>query len=64
MVLGKLDSDMSKNEIRTFSNIAHKNNFKMDWRPKCKTRYYETPRGKQAEHSDINWSNIFFGSLS
>ena len=51
MVLGKLDSDMSKNEIRTFSNIAHKNNFKMDWRPKCKTRYYETPRGKQAEHS-------------
>ena len=26
----------------------------MDQRPKCKTRYYKTLRGKQTENSDIN----------
>ena len=30
MVLGKLDSYMKKNEIRTFSNTINKNNLKMD----------------------------------
>ena len=30
VVLGKLDSYMEKNEIRTFSNTTHKNKLKMD----------------------------------
>ena len=30
MVLGKLDSYMQKNEIRTFSNTIYKNKFKTD----------------------------------
>ena len=30
VVLGKLDSYMEKNEIRTFSNIIYKNKVKMD----------------------------------
>ena len=33
VVLGKLDSYMKKKEIRTFSNIIHKNKLKMDKRP-------------------------------
>ena len=28
-VIGKMDSYMQNNEIRTFSNIIHKNKFKM-----------------------------------
>jgi len=51
-----------KNEIRIFFNTTHKNKLKMDERPTCKTRYYQhkTHREKQAEHSDINCSNICF----
>ena len=30
MVLRKLDSYMQKNEIRTLSNVIHKNKLKMD----------------------------------
>jgi len=30
MVLGKLDSHMEKNEIRTLPNTIHKNKLKMD----------------------------------
>ena len=30
VVVGKLDSYMKKNEIRTFSNTIHKNKLKMD----------------------------------
>ena len=38
MVLGKLDSDMQRNEPEPLSYTIHKNKFKMDERPKCKTR--------------------------
>ena len=31
----------------------------MDYRPKCKTRYYKTRRGKQRQNTDINHSNTF-----
>ena len=27
---------------------------------KCKTRNYKTPRGKQANHSDVNHSRILY----
>ena len=37
MVLGKLDSDMKKNEPGPLSYTIHKNKLKMDERPKCKT---------------------------
>ena len=35
MVLGKLDSDMKKNEPGPLSYAIHKNKLKMDERPKC-----------------------------
>ena len=37
----------------------HKNKLKMDSRPKCKTRYYKSPRGKHRIFFDINHSSIF-----
>ena len=37
-------------EIRTFSNTTLKSKLKMDYRPKCTTKYYKTPRGN-IEHS-------------
>ena len=40
MMLGKLDSDMQKNETGPLSYIRHKNKFKMDERPICETRNY------------------------
>ena len=32
-------------------NIMYKNEFRMDQRPKCKARYYETPRGKYRQNT-------------
>ena len=37
MALGKLDSNMQKNETGPLSYTTHKNKFKMDERPKCGT---------------------------
>ena len=35
----------------------------MDYRPKCKTRFYKTLKRKtQTGHSEINHSNVFFNS--
>ena len=31
----------------------------MDQRPRCKTGYYKTPRGKHRQNTDINCSNVF-----
>ena len=36
IVLGKLDSNMQKNETGPLSYTTHKNRFKMHERPKCK----------------------------
>ena len=61
MVLGKLDSYMVKNDIRTLPNTIHKDKLKMDSRPKCKTRKYKTLRGKHRQNSsDINQSKILY----
>ena len=48
MVLGKLDSDMQKNEPEPLSCTIHKNKVKMDERPQCKTtiRILEKKAGK------------------
>ena len=47
----KMDSYMSKNEIRTLPNTTHKNKLKMDQRPKCKARHYQTLRGKHRQNT-------------
>ena len=64
MVLGKPDSYI-KNEIRTFSNIAHKNDLK--WIKKLSVRpdsikFLEENKGRIL--FDINHSNIFLDPSS
>ena len=46
MVLGKLDSNMQKNETGPLSYAKHKNKFKMDERPKCEAGHHQSPRGE------------------
>ena len=53
VVLGKLDSDMQKNEPGPLSYTVHKNKLKMDERPQCKTGSHQNPQGKQAKTSLI-----------
>ena len=64
MVLGKLDSYMQKNEIRTLPNTIHKDKLKMDWRSKCKTGKYKTLRGKHRQNTRIksNQNKILYDS--
>ena len=42
-------------KLRTLSNTIYKNKLKMDYRPKFKTRYNKTLRGK---HSDVQFSSV------
>ena len=49
MVLGKLDSNMQKNETGPLSYTIHKNKFKMDDRPKCETGNHQNSRGVQSQ---------------
>ena len=51
VVLGKLDSYVQKNEIRTLPNAIDKDKLKMDYNTKCKIRNCKTLTGKQAELS-------------
>ena len=61
MLLGKLDSYVQKNEIRTLPNAIHKDKLKMDYKTKCKIRNYKTLRGKHRQNfQDINQSKIFY----
>ena len=46
MLLGKLDSNMQKNEPGPLSYIIHKNKLKLDERPKCKIGNHQNPRGE------------------
>ena len=62
MVLGKLDSYTLKKNWLFFDTI-HKNKLKMDWRTKCETGHYKTPRRKCRTLSDINNRIIFFDSF-
>ena len=59
--LGKLDSCMQSNEARTHPHTMHKNKLQMAERLKYTTGHHQTPRRKQAKHSDINIMNIFSG---
>ena len=50
-----------KNEIRipyTLSNIIYKNT--MDWRPKCKTGYHQTPRGTHRQNTLTEIRAVYF----
>ena len=49
VVLGKLDSDMQKNEPGPLSYTIHKNKLNMDERPKCKTGSHPNPRGESRQ---------------
>ena len=49
--LGKLDSYMEKNDIRTLPNMIHKDKLKMDKRSKCKATNYKTLRGKHRQNT-------------
>ena len=56
MVLGKLDSDMQKNESGPIDYTIHKNKPKMDERLKCKTGNHQNPRGENRQID--KWSRI------
>ena len=55
MVLGKLDSDMQKNEPGTLSYTIHKNKLKMDERPKRKIGSHQNPQGVSKQKSLWPW---------
>ena len=46
LVLGKLDSDMQKNEPGPLSYTIHKDKRKMDKGPECETGNHQNPRGE------------------
>ena len=59
MVLGKLDSDIQKNEPGPLSYTIHKNKLKMDERPKCKTGSHQIPTGEKGNNLfDLGRSNF------
>ena len=64
MVLGKLDSDMQKNEPGPLSYTVHKNKRKMDERPPCKTGSHQNPRGESRQKLfDLGCRNFLLTSL-
>ena len=63
MVLGKLDSNMQKNEARPLSYTIHKNKLKMDEGPECETRNHQNPRGENRRNLfDLSCSNFLLDS--
>ena len=59
MVLGKLDSDMQKNELLPLSDTIHKNKLKMDERPKRTTGSHQNPREESRQNLfDLSCSNF------
>ena len=51
IVLGKVDSNMQKNETGPLSYIIHKNELKMDERPKYETGNHQNPTGENMQQS-------------
>ena len=49
VVLGKLDSNMQKNEPGLLSYTIHENKLKMDERPRCKTGSHQNPPGESRQ---------------
>ena len=64
MMLEKLDSDMQKNEIGSFSYTIHKNKFKMDEMPKCETGNHQILEENTGSNLfDLGRSNFLLGTL-
>ena len=63
MVLGKLDSNMQKNETGPLSYIIYKNKFKMDERRKCETGNHQNPRGEHSNLFDLSHSIFLLDKL-
>ena len=67
MVLGKLGSDMQKNESRPLSYTIHKSKLKMDEKPnimKCKTGSHQNPRGESRQKQfGLNYSNFLLNTF-
>ena len=51
MMMGKLGSNMQKNETGPVSHVLHKTTFKMYEIPKCQTGNHENPRGENRQQS-------------
>ena len=49
--VGKTGQQLVKEWNSTLSNTIHKNKLKMDYRSKCKTRNYKTPRGEYRQNT-------------
>ena len=58
MVLGKLDSDMKKNEPGPHSYTIHKNKLKMDERPKCRKQAIKILKKAGKNLFDLSCSNL------
>ena len=57
--MGKLDSNMQKNELGPLSYTIHKNKLKMDERLICKTGSHQNPRGESRQNFfDLGRSNF------
>ena len=54
MVLGKLDSNMQKNEPGPLSYIIHTNKLKMDERSKCEIGNYQNSREENRQQRLFN----------
>ena len=59
MLLGKLDSNIQKNETGPLSYTIYKNKFKMDERPKQETRNHQNPKREHKQQTlDLGQSNF------
>ena len=53
MVLGKLDSNMQKDETRPLSYTIHKNKLKMEKGPECETGNHRNPIGESRKKTSL-----------
>ena len=58
MAMGKLSSDMQKNETGPLAYTIHKNKFKMDERPNLRQETIKTLENKGSNLSDLGHSNF------
>ena len=61
MVLEQLDVNMQKNESRHRSYILHKNELRIDQRPKCKMQYIKLLEDNIDNLDDLEFAEDFLG---
>ena len=64
MVLGKLESNMQKNETGPLSYTIHKNYFKMNERPKCEIGNLKILEENTGNNLYLGHSNFLLDTLS